>query len=158
MDDVLEDHGVKATSLIKVRRLTVREQMQAERFAKQAAPTQPAYIGDERNARMAEIMYRCRAAEMRKIQYEHDVLHRIDALDHRYLALVAACEAEGTTWREVARYPGKGARRAVGVSAKRLAVIRRLRADGLSWPEIGMVLNTNHTSAFCAFQRAGGAA
>jgi len=54
--------------------------------------------------------------------------------------VVAECRAHGVTLADVL------SKRRGRITAARWAVIRRLRADGMSYPKIGAVLGLDHSS------------
>jgi len=148
---------VKATSMLPTQRTTYAEMREAEAVRRERFSERRSFAEDRENARIAEIMAKCRQEEMQHATFILSVLHHLDARNPIYLRLEEACEAEGCDWREIVRYPGRCASRKANTMEKRDSVIVRLREMGLSYPEIGTVLNTQHTSVREAYLRKVGA-
>lgn len=149
---------MRATNTLPTQRATFRELREAEAVKREREATRAMFNADKRNARIAEIMAHHRSDEMQQATYLLNIMHHIDAGNPLYLRLVAACEAEGLDWREVVKHPGRIATRTPKAIAQREAVIVRLRATGMSYPEIGAVMGQSHTTVMQACKRKAGAA
>lgn len=144
---------MKATNMLPTQRITYHELREAEAVKREKAREHAEMCRDKANARIAEIMAYCRAEEMQHASYLLGVIQHIESGHPLYLRLVAACEAESVDWRELVRYPGRQICRKHHITKAREAVILRLRATGMSYPEIATVLNTAHTTILSAMRR-----
>ena len=148
---------MKATNTLPTHRATFREMREAEAVKREREASRAMFSVDKRNARIAEIMAHHRHEEMQRATFLLNIMHHIDAGNPLYLRLEAACEAEGLDWREVVKHPGRIANRTPQAIAQREAVIVRLRATGMSYPEIGAVMGQSHTTVMQACKRNRGA-
>ena len=138
---------MKAKNMLPIQRPAFRQQSEDEAVFRELKKSQDAASVDKRNSRIAEVMAVYRSSEMQDATFLLGILHHVDAGHPGYRRLVSACESEGFDWRDVVRFPGTRLSRKPETIAKREAVIVRLRAAGMSYPEIGEVLNTNQSTA-----------
>lgn len=148
---------MKATNTLPTHRGPFREMREKAAVQREREATRQMRETDKRNARIAEIMAHHRHEEMQQATYLLNIMHHIDAGNPLYVRLEAACEAEGLDWREIVKYPGRIVKRTPDAIAKREAVIVRLRATGMSYPEIGAVMGQSHTAVMAACKRKGAA-
>jgi DNA-binding CsgD family transcriptional regulator len=144
---------MKATNILPIHRGPFREMRENAAVQREREATRTMRATDKRNARIAEIMAYHRAEEMQQATYLLNIMHHIDSGNPLYVRLEAACEAEGLDWREIVKHPGRIAKRTPDAIAKREAVIVRLRATGMSYPEIGAVMGQSHTTVMAACKR-----
>jgi len=158
MDDVLEDHGMKATNTLPTHRATYQQLREDQAVKREREATRAMFSVDKRNARIAEIMAMHRADEMQEATFLLGVIHHMDAGHPGYRRLAAACDAEGVDWRQIVKQPGRRAKVTQDAIAKREAVTVRLRRAGMSYPEIAEVLGQSHTTVMATCKRKGRAA
>ena len=144
---------MKATNTLPTHRATYQQLREDQAVKREREATRAMFQEDKRNARIAEIMAYHRADEMQEATFLLSVIHHIDAGHPGYRRLAAACEAEGLDWREIVKRPGRIVKRTPDAIAKREAVIVRLRATGMSYPEIGAVMGQSHTTVMQACKR-----
>jgi DNA-directed RNA polymerase specialized sigma24 family protein len=144
---------MKATNTLPTHRATYQQLREDQAVKREREATRAMFNVDKRNARIAEIMAMHRADEMQEATFLLGVIHHIDAGHPGYRRLAAACEAEGLDWREIVKRPGRIVKRTPDAIAKREAVIVRLRATGMSYPEIGAVMGQSHTTVMQACKR-----
>jgi hypothetical protein len=148
---------MKATNMLPTQRTTFRQMREDAAVRREREATRAMFQQDKRNARIAEIMAHHRHEEMQQATFLLNIMHHIDAGNPLYVRLEAACEAEGLDWRDIVKCPGRIAKRTPDAIAKREAVIVRLRATGMSYPEIGAVMGQSHTTVMAACKRKGAA-